>query len=145
MSKEYHVKENYYTDKITNNTYSSVNFATLSLPCFNFYRRLFYSPNNIKIVPLNIKNLLTPRGLAYWIMDEGTLQNKGLHLNTYAFSNQEVLILTKTLKNLFGYNSLKCTTHNHPKGKRIYIYGKKAWNLLETIFRNLCLKICFIK
>ena len=121
MSKEYHVKENYYTDKRTNNTYSSVNFATLSLPCFNFYSHLFYSPNNIKIVPLNIQKLLTPRGLAYWIMDDGSLQNKGLHLNTYAFTNNEVLILKKTLENLFEDNFVKCSIHNHPKGNRIYI------------------------
>lgn len=133
LSKEYHVKENFYTDKRTNNTYSSVNFATLSLPCFNFYRHLFYSSNNIKIVPLNIHKLLTPRGLAYWIMDDGSLQNKGLHLNTYAFSNQEVLMLTKTLKNLFGDNSLKCTTLDHPKGKRIYIWEES----MELIRNNL--------
>ena len=28
------------------------------------------------------------RGLVYWIMDDGSLQNKGLHLNTYGFTNQ---------------------------------------------------------
>ena len=48
-----------------------------------------------KIVPINIENLLTPRGLAYWIMDDGSLQNKGLHLNTYSFTSKEVLILKK--------------------------------------------------
>ena len=47
---------------------------------------MFYDSNNLKIVPLNIKNLLTPRGLAYWIMVDGSLQNKGLHLNTYGFT-----------------------------------------------------------
>ena len=92
LSKEFYLKENFYTDKRTNIKYGSVNFATLSLPCFNFYRNLFYNSNNIKIVPLNIQELLTPRGLAYWILDNGSLQNKGLHLNTYAFTNNEVLI-----------------------------------------------------
>ena len=66
-------------------------------------------------------------------MDDGSLQNKGLHLNTYAFSNQEVLMLTKTLTNLFGDNSLKCTTLDHPKGKRIYIWEES----MELIRNNL--------
>jgi hypothetical protein len=45
----------------------------------------------LKIVPSNIQNLLTPRALAYWIMDDGSLQNKGLHLNTYGFTDQDIL------------------------------------------------------
>ena len=52
----------------------------------------------MKIVPINIQELLTPRGLAYWIMDDGSLKNKGLHLNTYGSkaTNQEVLNLKST-------------------------------------------------
>jgi hypothetical protein len=53
----------------------SVQFATLSLPCFNYYRDLFYNSENLKIVPSIIKNLLTPRGLAYWIILETLLKN----------------------------------------------------------------------
>ena len=48
-------KEITFTDKRTNKEYKSVHFATLSLPCFNYYRHLFYDSNNLKIVPLNIK------------------------------------------------------------------------------------------
>lgn len=44
----------------------------------------------MKIVPSTIKNLLTPIDLAYKIMDNGTLQNKGLHLNTYGFTNKDI-------------------------------------------------------
>jgi hypothetical protein len=50
----------------------------------------------LKIVPSNIQDLFTPRGLAYWITDDGYLQKKGLHLNTYGFSN--VLKLKKYLR-----------------------------------------------
>lgn len=83
LSKGFKLKERTFTDKRTNRNYSSVNFQTLSLPCFNSYRSLFYNSDHSKVVPSNIANLLTPRGLAYWIMDDGSLQNKGLHLNTY--------------------------------------------------------------
>ena len=121
LSKDFKLKERSFTDNRTNINYSSVQFATLSLPCFNYYKDIFYNSDNLKIVPSNIENLLSPRGLAYWIMDDGSLQNKGLHLNTYAFTNNEVLILKKTLENLFEDNFLKCSIHNHPKGNRIYI------------------------
>jgi len=68
MSKEYKIRSRSFLDKRTNKTYSSVLFATLTLPCFTFYRELFYNSQGRgakKIVPLNINQLLTPRGLAY--------------------------------------------------------------------------------
>ena len=82
LSKDFKIKPKSFIDKRTNVSYSSVNFATLSLPCFNYYRNLFYNSDGLKVVPYNIYELLTPRSLAYWIMDDGSLQNKGLHLNT---------------------------------------------------------------
>jgi hypothetical protein len=65
----------------------------LTLPCFDHYKKLFYNLENKKVVPLNIKELLTPIGLSYWIMDDGSRQNKGLHLSTYGFTLDEVLLL----------------------------------------------------
>ena len=84
---------------------------------------MFYDSNNLKIVPLNIKNLLTPRGLAYWIMDDGSLQNKGLHLNTYGFTHEGILKLKETLENMFGENSLNVPSINIKKEKE-FTYGK---------------------
>ena len=124
LSDDFTVKAKSFIDKRTNKSYSSVNFATLSLPCFNYYKNLFYNSEGLKIVPSNIKELLSPKGLAYWIMDDGSIQNKGLHLNTYGFSSQDVLLLKYTLENLFGENTLKCTIHKHKKGERIYIWGE---------------------
>ena len=54
-------------------------------------------------------------------MDDGSLQNKGLHLNTYGFNHEDILRLKLTLENIFGENSLNCTIHKHKKGERIYI------------------------
>ena len=132
ISKNFKLKSRIFLDKRTNNTYSSVLFATLTLPCFNIYRELFYNSENKKIVPLNIDHLLTPKGLAYWIMDDGSLQNKGLHLSTYSFNNEEVILLKKTLENLFAPKYiLKCSIHNHKKGPRLYI-----WEESMNIVRN---------
>jgi len=39
-------------------------------------------------------------------MDDGSLQNKGLHLNTYGFNHEDVLKLKQTLENMFGRGKL---------------------------------------
>ena len=144
LSKDFNPKKISFTDKRSNKKYSSVQFATLSLPCFNYYKELFYNENK-KIVPSNIQNLLSPRGLAYWIMDDGSLQNKGLHLNTYGFSNQDVLKLKSTLENMFGENTLKCSIHKHKKGERIYIWGESMGvvrhNISKFMHKNMLYKI----
>ena len=123
ISSDFVLKPRSFVDKKTGKTYGSVNFATLTLPCFDYFRQVFYNSENKKICPLNIKELLTLRGLAYWIMDDGSLQNKGLHLNTYGFTLEEVVNLKNAVENLFAYQSpIKCSIHSHKKGFRIYIW-----------------------
>ena len=78
---------------------------------------MFYNKGKI-CVPNNIQELLTYRSLAYWIMDDGSIQNKGLHLNTYGFSHEDIELLLNTLTNKF---QLKCSIHHHKSGNRIYI------------------------
>jgi len=149
LSKEFKLKTRSFVDKRTNNSYSSVNFATLSLPCFNYYKNLFYNSDGLKIVPSNIQDLLTPRGLAYWIMDDGSIQNKGLHLNTYGFTNQDILNLKYFLplrgEKMFGENTLKCSIHKHKKGDRIYIWGESMdvirHNINKFMHKNMLYKI----
>jgi hypothetical protein len=157
LSKEFKLKTRSFVDKRTNNSYSSVNFATLSLPCFNYYKNLFYNSDGLKIVPSNIQDLLTPRGLAYWIMDDGSIQNKGLHLNTYGreATNQDVLNLKNSLVNIFGENTFlcskpckgkrKCSIHKHKKGDRIYIWGESMdvirHNINKFMHKNMLYKI----
>ena len=48
-----------------NKTYNAIKFQTLSLPCFNIYKELFYNHEGRKVLPLNIDSLLTAKGLAY--------------------------------------------------------------------------------
>ena len=133
LSKNFNLKNRNFTDKRTNKIYSSVSFATLSLPCFNDYKNLFYNSDNLKIVHSNIYQILSPRGLAYWIMDDSSLQNKGLHFNTYGFKEEDVLLLKQNLENMFGENSLKCSIHKHPKGQRIYIWEESMVLLKNNI------------
>ena len=146
LSKNFEAKSRSFLDNRNNNIYTSISFTTLTLPCFDIYKNLFYNLNNKKIVPSNIDQLLTPRGLAYWIMDDGSLQNKGLHLSTYSFSYSEVVLLKNTLINLFLPNfTLKCTIHKHKKGYRIYIW-EESINLIRNhisqfMHKNMLYKI----
>jgi hypothetical protein len=69
----------------TGKVYNSIRFSTLSLPCLNNYYELFYKDGR-KIIPNNISELLTARGLAYLIMDDGGKSHYGqtiLHTRFY--------------------------------------------------------------
>ena len=66
-------------------------------------------------------------------MDDGSIQNKGLHLNTYGFTPEDTLSLKITLENMFGENSMKCSIHKHKKGNRIYIWEES----MECLRKNI--------
>lgn len=113
-------------DNSTKKIYSAISFTTMQLPCLNVFKELFYVLN-VKIVPNNIYDLLTPRGLAFWIMDDGSRQGDGLHLSVYAFSNDDVDKLMFTLQDKFN---LKCSIHyNRDNKPRIYIFKESMDNL----------------
>lgn len=125
---DFNVIEGSHLNSTTKMSYKSLTFLTISLPCFNEYRNIFYL-NNTKIVPKNIKDLLTPVGLAYWIMDDGSKIKNGLHLNTYGFTLEEVELLVKVLMNKFG---LKCSIHMKDNQPRIYI-NYESINTLKSL------------
>lgn len=79
----------------------SLYFRTLAMPCLNYYYELFYK-DSIKIVPRILEDLLTARGLAHWIMDDG---GKSVHnqtiLHTRSFSKEDVEYLQTVLSKNF--------------------------------------------
>ncbi len=79
----------------------SLYFRTLSMPCLNYYYELFYKDNK-KRVPNNLDELLTERGLAYWIMDDGgkTFYNQTV-LHTRSFTKEEVIYIQNVLNKNF--------------------------------------------
>ena len=92
-------------DILTGKVYSHISFKTLNLLCLNEFYELFYKDKK-KIIPLNIADLLTPRALAFWIMDDGSkiypTQN-ALHTLSYTYS--EVLLLQQALYSNFKLKS----------------------------------------
>jgi hypothetical protein len=105
-------------DSRTGKVYSRVTFITYSLPCFNYYHDLFYE-DKVKRIPLNIGELLTPAGLAYWAMDDGCKKENCFYLCTESYTLSEVELLIRVLKQNFDLN---CSYHIRGKDSyRIYI------------------------
>jgi len=105
-------------------------FQTRRHPSFLFYAHQFYDTK--KRVPPLIHRLLTPRTLAYWYMDDGSLkskQSKGVILNTQGFSFQEVSTLCLVLSDKF---QLKCWPRKQKEGYQIYISGH-SYELLRDL------------
>lgn len=111
--------QNPQPDKRTGKVYSTIRFYTYSLPCFNEYYDLFYLDGR-KIVPHNIAELLTPRGLAFWIFDDGhwNKENRRVVLSTNSFTLVEVNLLADALNKNFD---LKCYVNKHTSGYIIII------------------------
>lgn len=83
-------------------------FRTYSHIHFKYYENRFYKIDEKgkrrKIVPKNIHQMLTPRALAYWFMDDGSSRGLCYQINTQGFTQSEQKILIKALKRNFGLN-----------------------------------------
>lgn len=91
---------------------------------------MFYNYEGKKIIPSNIGDLLTARGLAYWAQDDGNNAGSGFRIYTLAFSKEDNLLLIKILKDKFDLN---CSIHIRKKNF-FFIYIKS--NSMEN-FKSL--------
>jgi cytochrome c oxidase subunit 2 len=111
-------------DKITGKLSTGFEFFTRSLPCLNLYREWFY-PEGVKIVPNDIDQHLTARGVAHWFMQDGSkTTDNGVTFATHCFSEAELQLLIQTLSTKFGLN---CTLQKKGGGKdQKAIYVRRA-------------------
>ena len=105
-------------------------FHTWTYTSFNWIHDLFYK-DNIKIVPYNIADYLTPLALAVWIMDDGSKVSKGLKLCTNSFTYSDCVLLVKALNDNFALKS-SIQSAGAPNQYFIYIW-KESMPLLRTI------------
>jgi LAGLIDADG DNA endonuclease family len=150
-------------DKRYNKTRVSYRFATRVHPSLNYFANLFLKPYFDetkckyffhKVIPDQdtLLNLITPRSLAFWIMDDGNqVERGGVTLCTDNFTPEEVTRLKYVLETKF---KLVCTIHkkaNKHKTKfyyRIYIL-RESLPLLSSLVSEFMLdsmkyKILFI-
>lgn len=83
-----------------------------------------------KILPKDIENFFTVKGLAYWFRDDGYKSKKGLYICTESFSLEEIKVLLLILENKFD---LKCSYHKTTNGYRIYIFSSSKARLIEIV------------
>jgi hypothetical protein len=80
--------------RIRNDFIHAVDFSTKTHAIFNYYRNLFYK-NGRKIVTKGILEQLTPRGLSFWICDDGSYDNRQGYIvlctNAYSFGEHELI------------------------------------------------------
>jgi len=84
-------------------------FQTFSHEAFNFLADLFLKKKHKGISDNLILDHLTPRGLAYWYMDDGgkldynkNTKNKSVVLNTHSFTTFEVETMSEQLSSKFN-------------------------------------------
>ena len=129
-------------------TYQMIAFKTVSTPLFKFYATLFNcnsqpkglflrnQPNKslTERVPREIHRWLTPIGLAYWYMDDGSMKgktSKAVYFNTQGFSFKEVESLCGVL-----INKSRCLAKPVKKKGQdvIYVSAKSFSNLKDHIY-----------
>ncbi len=120
--------------KVASNGTTTTNWAfqTLSHEAFRIFGSEFYRAGRKK-VPELIGDWLTPRGFAYWFMDDGSMkssESKGVIINTQAFDLRDVERLIVALKDRFG---LHATIRSQSDGYQIYISGKSYNDFAELI------------
>lgn len=130
-------------DERTNKTYKRWYFNSTVSGSFSYFAQKFYIFDStlqkwVKRVPLDIGELLTPIGLAYWYMDDGALKWKGksnaVRLCTDSFSEQDVNILRNVLKDKF---QLETSIQRKDGRPRINIKERSYPKLRELVLEHL--------
>ncbi len=113
-------------------TYEKYWFNTLSHGAFRFYAHQFYQHGR-KIAPRLIHRWLSPRALAIWYMDDGSIKSKAhktVLLNTHAFDAMSLKRLQKALQEKFG---VKTKLRTQREGTQIYVVGETVQRFLNII------------
>jgi recombination protein RecA len=114
-------------DPRTQKIYKRWFFNTRTETSLIFYGNLFYdydpqSKKFVKKVPLQVEKFLTPRAVAYWYMDDGSLKSKrrsnAMRISTEGFKPEEVSRLRNALRSNFNIE-----TAAHKKHKTAVVNG----------------------
>lgn len=109
-----------------------VGFQTYSHSAFRFYAQQFYC-SGIKRIPELINRWLTPKGLAYWFMDDGSMKwrlSRAVIFNTQGYSPEEVKKLVVLLHGKFG---LEAKIRKQKEGPQICIPGESLEEFVKLV------------
>jgi hypothetical protein len=99
-------KEYLYFNKETGKTYTGYQLTTCTLPFFTELFELWYKPvgdKRIKVIPLNVADLLTPICFAYWLAGDGSYNKTqgAIQISTHSFQPLEIDALRGALLDNF--------------------------------------------
>lgn len=126
------VKHTIKRNKVTKRNYKLCSFNTLVIPSLvefgSFYYNLIPSEGKKYLIHQKIippKNILmkrlTPRAIAYWLMDDGAFYSKTVLFCTNSFQKEEVNILREVLYEKYNIE----TTLRQNKKKQFLIYVRQ--------------------
>jgi len=128
--------DKFYHYRINSYTFSS----------FNWLHDMFYKKVEIKytkIVPLNIKEFLTPLALAIWFMEDGSSLGKRARIVTNCFTLEEISFLCEVLKQKYDLTATPCKA-GAKNGYIIYIH-KNSMELFASIIKPYLLPSMYYK
>lgn len=105
---------------VNNKILKGIFLITRSYPCLTEIYNMFYV-NKVKIVPLNLYEIIDYEFLAYWIMGDGTKAGNAIYLQTQSFSVKECVFIISVLIHKFDLN---CNIHMQRNQPVIYISAK---------------------
>ena len=133
-----------FKEKIRNDIrYTELVFNTLTHQSFKSFYDLFY-PKGKKVVPENIRSLLTPTAFAVWFMSDGSIKSKecrGRILNTQSFIRPDIERLILILKSKFD---LQSSIRTQKDGLQIYVSAKSA-EILNKLLKDKILPSFYYK
>lgn len=117
-------------------TYTNIVFSTLSHSSLRFYAHQFYR-GRVKVVPRLVERWLTPKAVAYWFMDDGSIkskQSKGVIFNTHGYQKHEIKRLIEVLLEKFH---LEAKLRSQKEGYQIYVSGKSYDNFTKLVLPHI--------
>lgn len=123
-----------------NKIYFSCKFRTFSFKSLNFLHDSFYLEKK-KRVPQEIYNLLSPRALAIWLMDDGGKSGAGVKISTDCFSLEDVIRLQTVI---FEKYKITCTVQKH-KSNHVLYFPKNQLSFLSKIVKPYMIPCMYYK
>ncbi|TSC93895.1 MAG: homing endonuclease [Parcubacteria group bacterium Licking1014_1] len=91
-------------DKLRNKNHFSWYFHSKSLENLGLLHKYFYG-GRTKILPENVFDLITPRALAIWFMDDGSNTQNSYTISTHCFSEKEQCKILYFFKEKYNINA----------------------------------------
>lgn len=116
--------------------YELYGFQTLSVGSLRFFAHQFYAGAK-KVVPKQVGRWLSPRALAIWYMDDGSIKSKAhrtVLLNTHGFSRNNLEILQEALVKKYGVIT---TLREQKEGQQLYVPSKSSETFVSLILPHI--------